>query len=175
MSEATSECAMPTVTPEHKVLDQFVGTWNAKTLFWMQPGTDPIEMGGTMKNTWAFYNLYLEQDYTVSELMGQKSTDQKFMGRGLWTYNPAAKTYEGVWYDTAASTLQFERGGFDAAKKVYTAHSEFVAPGGHGEMTKRTVITIKNANEHVMEMFMGPKGSGPDQQFRCMQITFTRA
>ncbi|MCA9278349.1 MAG: DUF1579 family protein [Phycisphaeraceae bacterium] len=170
MSEATSECAAQTVSAEHKVLDQFIGTWNAKTRFWMQPGAEPMDMTGVMKNTWAFNGLYLEENYEGSEFMGQQ-----FKGKGVWTYNPTTKKYEGIWYDTAGSSLQFETGSFDDAKKIYTAHNTFIMPGTTNEMAKRTVITVKNTNEHVMEMFMGEVGSAPDQQFKCMEITYTRA
>ena len=43
---------------------------------------------------------------------------------------------------------------------------------GAGPMTKRSVITLVNDNEHTMEMFF----TGPDgNEMKCMHIKYLRA
>lgn len=154
----------PARTKMHDMLDGFVGTWDATTLFWFGPG-EPHKSGGVMKSKWILQNAYLEQVYEGEAFMGRA-----FAGRGVWTYNAAIEKFEGMWYDTAVSMLQMETGSFDSTGKVYTAFSKFVSPHSGGTlMHKKTVITVKGPGEHVMEMFMGPT---EDQLAKCMEITF---
>ena len=51
MSDHAAECPqMVGPGAEHKLLEQFVGTWNAKVQLWMGPG-DPMESTGSMANS----------------------------------------------------------------------------------------------------------------------------
>lgn len=138
------------------MLDVFVGTWDARSLFWLRPNDAPIESTGVMESEWILGQRYLEQKYTGAQLF-----DQEYAGRGLWGYNTTTGDYECVWCDTAACMILCERGEFDTEKKVYIADATFVSPVSGQIMRRRSVITIRSNNEHVLETFIGPE---PDRR-----------
>src|SRR5512132_4066810 len=70
--KAMMEMMMKAATPgeQHKKLDAFAGTFDAKLKMWMDPSKPPEESTGTAESKWVLGNRYLEQHYEGS-FMGQ--------------------------------------------------------------------------------------------------------
>ena len=77
MMEAMAKYSTP--GPEHKALEQFVGTWDANVKMWMAPGAPPQESTGTAENKMALGGRFLEQHYEGT-FMNQPFTGMGYTG-----------------------------------------------------------------------------------------------
>jgi hypothetical protein len=144
-----------------------VGTFAAEVRMWMGPG-DPHVSTGVMKNTLDLGGRYLFQHYTGDQTEGPFP---EFEGRGYWGYNTMAGKYEGFWVDTACTFMQTETGDVDASGKVWTMIGSMPDPQSGKQLSKRSVVTLDDADHHTMEMFFeGPDGN----ECKMMEIKYTR-
>lgn len=165
----TGECMGPMMPGDmHRKLEPFVGTFKAHVKMWMGPG-EPSETIGTMVNEWDLGGRYVKQTYTTDDVDGPFGS---FEGRGYWGYNTVTNEYEGLWLDTACTMMQSEKGQVDDAGRVWTMRGEFANPETGEMMKKRTVITLKDKNLHMMEIFFDVPGTG---EMKTMEIEYRRA
>ena len=167
MTEHAADCAaMGALSEQHEKLKPFVGIFAAEVKLWMGPG-EPMVSTGTMTSTLELGGRFLHQVFK-GDPGGGPCPD--FEGRGYWGYNTAAKKFEGFWIDTASTVMQTETGDVDASGKVWTMIGEMTDPAGKA-MQKRSVITLKDDDHHVMEMyFKGADGN----EMKGMEIQYTR-
>ncbi|MBK7642542.1 MAG: DUF1579 domain-containing protein [Planctomycetes bacterium] len=149
---------------QHKALDAFVGTWDAKVTFWMDPKAPPMESTGTMVNSWIYDGHYLEQKFEGD--MG----GMPFQGTGMWGFDVAAGKYVSTWFDSMSTSISVGSG--PASKDGKTFLSEAINTNPiTGEPSKGSeVITIVSPSEHKMEMFE----MHGDQKVKTMQIVYTK-
>jgi hypothetical protein len=155
-------------TPEHEKLTPFEGTFRAEVTMWMGPG-DPVTMTGRMVNVLDLGGRFLRQTYRGDPL--EEGPFASFEGRGYWGYNNVIGKYEGFWIDTASTMMQTEAGTVDESGKVWTMLGEMPNPQTGGKMTKRSVITLVDADHHTMETYFDT-GEG---EFKAMEIRYERA
>ena len=169
MSETTEQQGfqMPQPGAEHEKLKPFEGTFTSQVKLWMGPG-DPIVSTGTMVNSFQLDGLYLHQNYTGDKIDGPFPS---FLGKGYWGYNTNQKRYEGFWIDNASTTMQTEHGQMSADGKTWEMHSEFIPPGSDQPMNKRTVITLIDNDNHMMETYVTVPEQG---EFKNMEIIYKR-
>lgn len=170
MSEATQteqSFQMPTAGVEHQRFQPFVGKFRAEVKMWMGPG-DPMVSTGTMTNTLELNGLYLQQDYVGDASDGPFPN---FEGKGFWGYNTTSNRYEGVWIDSACTTMQNETGQVDASGKVWEMRGEMLCPQSKQMFQKRSLIKLQDKDHHSMEMFF----TGPDgNEMKTMEINYER-
>ncbi len=152
---------------EHDRLVAFAGTFRAEVSMWMGPG-DPMVSTGTMVNEPDLGGRFLKQTYTGDPNDGPFP---HFEGRGYWGYNTVSRRYEGFWIDNASTMMQVEHGQVDESGRVWTMTGEMPNPVTGGTMTKRSVITLEDEDNHRMEMFFD---TGEGEQ-KSMEIRYTRA
>lgn len=161
------EACMKAAAPgdHHKKLDAFVGKWNAKCTFWMEPGAPPMTSDGVMINEWILGNRFLEQRYEADMKMGEL-----FKGRGLFGYNNTTGQYEGAWIDTMTTTLGTDHGYLDGNTfhMFGTSHS----PSDHSIFQRRSTITIHSPTKHTMDMYIRQNGK---PEHLCMRLEYTKA
>ncbi|MFQ5349860.1 MAG: DUF1579 domain-containing protein [Thermoanaerobaculia bacterium] len=168
MSDAAQDfAAMRTPAAEHEKLAAFAGTFKARVSMWMGPG-EPMISTGTMVNELDLGGLFLKQTYTGDPNEGPFP---EFEGRGFWGYNKFTNRYEGFWIDNASSMMQTEAGELDESGRVWTMTGELPDPSTGGTMTKRSVITLQDGDNHLMEMYFDT-GEG---ETKSMEIQYTRA
>jgi hypothetical protein len=141
--------AMPQVEagPEHEVLSQWVGTWDAKVLVM------GMESKGTYTAKLGMNDLWLVEDYE-GEMMGAQ-----FTGHGLLGYDPDKKEYLSVWVDSMTTTLEPSRGTYDKEKKELTMQAKGTNPMTGAEMTMKSVMHIADRDHMTFTMVMpGPDG-----------------
>ncbi len=152
-------------TEHHDAFKPFVGTFDTEVKLWMGPG-EPHVMHGTMLNELDLNSTFLKQTYTGK---GDDGPFGKFEGRGFWGYNTGTNLYEGVWIDNASTMMQTETGTRDG--DTWTMTGTITNPQTGQPMTKRTVITLTDADHHTMETYF----SGPDgNEFKSMEIRYAR-
>ena len=159
------QCAATTPGDEHARLDQFVGTWQCRGRFWMEPGADCIASDGTMVNAWTLDGRYLQQSYTA-DFMGSP-----FQGTGYWGFNKVTGKYQGLWMDTMSTWFCLDEGNYDASRQEWIMVGDWDCPQTGGKVHKRSVIRVINEDSHVMETYM-PTPDG--KEFLSMELTYTR-
>jgi hypothetical protein len=165
--EAIQQAYMDAGTPgaAHKQMAQIVGEWDTVVKFWQAPGETPGEHTGTMSSKAIYDGRFIESNFTGD--MG----GMPFEGRGTWGFNNISKKFEGTWIDSMSTGFMYTEGTADAAGKVFTSTYTSYDPITKTKKTGREVVTIKDADHHVMQMF----DKGPDgKEFLNMEITYTR-
>ncbi len=170
MTQKTQEekCAgMGALCEHHDSFKPFVGTFRAEVKMWMGPG-DPMVSTGTMTNTLALGGKFLAQDYVGDPSPGPFGN---FAGKGFWGYNTVDDRYEGVWIDTACTFMMTEQGQREPDGKAWTMLGSMTNPETGTPMRKKSVIRLRDADHHSMEMFF----ETPDGQWaRSMHIEYVR-
>jgi hypothetical protein len=151
---------LPTPGPEHAMLKNDVGTWDATVEMFMAPGAPPALSKGTEVVT--MMGGFWQLTEFKSEMMGQP-----FEGRGTTGFDPAKKKYVGTWVDTMTPAYYTVEGTYDAATKTLTGFMD--GPDQTGVVTKTKETTQwKDADTRVFTMY------APDGKAVAMRITYTR-
>lgn len=161
MQEMMTQMAAP--GPQHKMLQNSVGTWKTEMKHWMEPGK-PIEAQGVSVIKSVMGGRYIEEHFT-SNMMGQE-----FKGRGIFGYDKMKQKYVSVWFDNMGTGLMTMEGTYDEATKTMTTMGEMEAmPGVKSKM--RIVEKEIDKNTKVMEMYMAMGGA---EEVKTMEIKYTR-
>lgn len=163
MMEAFAKASTP--GEHHKHLEKLVGTWSAKSRFWMEPGGEPNE--GKAIATWKplFDGRYVMVNYEGDSPMGP------FMGIGITGYDNLLKKYVDVWIDSMSTAIMNSTGTCDAAGRVFNYSGEGMDPMTQKMKTVRSVVRMVSDTEMVFEMFdKTPEG----KEFRNLEITYTK-
>lgn len=160
---AAQQPAPPTPGPEHKLLAQDAGTWDA-VVEMAEPGKPPMKSKGVEVNTVSCGGLCL-----VTSFKGDMG-GMPFEGSGVTTWDPKKKKYVGSWTDSMSTGLSIGESTYDAAKKTYTGVME--GPDMTGNIMKaRSVTQITAAGTRVFTLY----GPGPDgKEAQMMKITYTK-
>ncbi len=162
-----TDCMPSGPVDQHKLFEQFVGTWKAEVKMWMGPG-EPMVSTGTMVNSLDLGGRYLKQDYKGD---ADDGPFPNFEGRGFFGYNDASAQFEGLWIDNASNQMGTEKGDYDPKTRTWNMHGS-MSMGPGKVCKKRSVITIKDDNSHSMEMYFDMPGMG---ESKGMHIDYVRA
>ena len=152
----------------HKLLDGFVGTWDATTSIWMEgPDKPPAVSKGTTTFRWILGGRFLQEEAT-GEMMGQP-----YSGLGIIGYDNMNKKYTIVWVDNSSTATFTADGTADQGNKVFTFYGKMDEPitGEHGK-TVKYVMRLAGKDNHVFEIY---DLSRPDPNSRMVEISYTRA
>lgn len=154
---------MPTPGPEHAVLKEDLGTWDA-SIEMLMPGAPAAPSTGVETNTLSCGGLCLATDFKGT-VMGAP-----FEGHGVTTWDPTKKKYVGTWSDSMTAGLATTESTWDPAKK--TLDATMLTPDGNGGTVKlRSTVQYTADGKRVFSMFMpGPDG----KEIPSMRITYTR-
>jgi hypothetical protein len=153
---------MPTPGPEHAVLKEDVGTWDA-SIEVMAPGAPATPSQGVETNVMGCGGLCLVTDFK-GQVMGGP-----FQGHGVTVWDPSKKAYVGSWSDSMTAGLATTEGTWDAAKKIL--NSTMLTPDGSGGTVKLRSTVEYSAGKRVFTLYMpGPDG----KEAPSMRITYAR-
>jgi hypothetical protein len=156
---------MPKPGPEHMILKQDEGTWDAVVEMFMAPGAPPMTSKGVETNVVGCGGLCL-----ITDFKGEMAPGQPFHGHGTSAWDPAKKKYVGSWTDSMSSGIAMAESTYDAAAKTMTGYME--GPDASGKVAKmKSVVEYKGADSRVFTMYMpGPDG----KDVLGMRITYTK-
>jgi len=148
---------MPTASPEHAMLKQRVGTWDAA--FKMKMGPQTIEDKATMTYR-MLGEFWVVGDYD-GHIMGGP-----FQGHEMSTYDPESKQFVSCWIDSTSPMMTELRGTWDPTSKTLTLKSLQNDPMTGVKTISKTVM--KDADTILYTMT--PEGATE----ATMEITYTR-
>lgn len=168
MMQEMMKLSMP--TEQHKIIQNFAGTWNAEVKMWMDPSQkEPNVSNGVMKGTLLHGGRFLLAEFT-SNFMGMD-----FTGTMTWGYNTIQKRYESTWFDSFGTYMLISQGQPSADGKTVTSTAQFSMPGPDGKLmdiSQREKLVWVSADKYTMEMWHATKDQG---EMKVMEITYTRA
>lgn len=155
---------MPKPGPEHEVLKNDAGTWDAVVEFVPGPGAPPMTSKGVEVNTIGCGGLCL-----ITDFKGESMPGVAFHGHGVTSWDSAKKKYAGSWTDSMAMGLAVSESAYDPAAKKMTGWME--GPDMTGKVMKtRTVVEWRNGGTRVMTAY----APGPDgKEMQTLRITYT--
>ncbi|MCG8423090.1 MAG: DUF1579 domain-containing protein [Proteobacteria bacterium] len=164
MSEEQMAAWMEVATPsqEHKYLERMVGTWKARTTFWMEPNSEPQSSEGTMTCDMILGGRFLQSSYEGQTPWGP------FAGMAIDGYDRIRNKYTGVWMDSMGTIMMAFEG--ECSGDVRTMRCDFIDPLGKPN-TMKAITTIISDNEYTYETW-GQASNG--EMFKNMAISYTR-
>lgn len=155
--------AMPRPGPEHAILKEQAGVWDATVESFMAPGQPPVLSKGTETGTMVG-DFWVVSDFKT-EMMGMP-----FTGHGTLGYDPARKKYVSSWIDSMTPTLSLGESDYDPATRTFTGWLDGLDYAG--QPTKIKAVTVwKDPTTRVFTMSL----KGPDgKDMTAMRITYTR-
>jgi hypothetical protein len=138
--------APPKPGPEHAVLKEIEGTWDAVVK------AGPQESKGTMTSK-MMGGLWL-----ISEFKGDFE-GASFEGRGIDGYDVDKKKYIAIWVDSMTTSPLTLEGTYDEKSKTMSMQGEGKGPDGKPAKFK-TTTNFPNKDQQVFKMFLvGPDGN----------------
>jgi hypothetical protein len=162
---ATAQDQPPAATPQHEVLKQDVGAWDATMKVWPNPGAEPAISHAKETNELLPGGLWL-----VSRFEGEIA-GMPFTGVGTTGYDPDERRYVGTWADTMSPHLMVMHGDYDAATKTMTGSAEVRSPETGQMVTLKEVGKYIDDDSRVFEMQM-PNKDG--KYWKFMEIEYKR-
>jgi uncharacterized protein DUF1579 len=162
---------LPKPGPEHALLKDMAGTWDATIESFMAPGAPPSVSKGIETSRISCGGLCLVTDFKGTFTMGPPSAPpMTFEGHGSDTYDVGKKKYVGSWIDSMSTGLSVSESTYDPASK--TMSGWIVGPDLTGKVEKTKATTVmKDANTRVFSIFnVAPDG----KESLGMRITYTR-
>lgn len=139
---AASAQEAPKPSPEHKLLQGLVGTWEATMK------ADDKEHKST-----AVYKMDLGGLWLAGSMEGELF-GSKFVGKSFESYHSAKKKYVSVWVDSMSTAPVVMEGDYNKEKKELTMVGE--GPGHEGRMTKyRSITRFPTADTMEFLMYIG--------------------
>lgn len=151
-------------TEKHKALASLVGSWDAHSKAFMQPGQPPMEGHGSAEAKLILGGRFLQEDY--SNTFGK----MPFQGHGLTGYDLVKQKYVNVWVDNLGSWVTQSEGSFDASGKVLTLVGQMFDPKSGKNVTSKTVTRIESPDRHVFEIYDLVDG----KEVKAMEVVYTR-
>lgn len=143
----------PKPGPEHKKLQEMVGTWDTV-----------MEVNGQKSKGTAVYKSICGGMFLASDFDGE-FFGEKFTGHGIDGYDLNKKEYVSVWVDAMTSAPMEMRGNF----KGDTLEMSGETPGPDGNMMKvKTTTTPKDKDHMIFKFFMA---ENPDQPMFTIEYT----
>ena len=153
----------PKPGPEHQLLKQDEGSWDASVEVFMAPGAPPTASKGIETNKLTGSGLWLVSDFK-SDLMGQP-----FEGHGVTGWDPAKKKFVGTWVDSMTTSVSVSESTYDPVAKTATGWME--GPDETGKTTKTKMVTEwKGPDSRVFTMYNTKDG----KETPTLRITYTR-
>jgi len=149
----------------HRRLEPIVGTFDARTTFWMSPGAPPDASDGTSEHRWVLGGRYVEQAYRGTAM------GMPFEGIGYTGYDNVQRKYVGSWMDNMGTGIMNSVGKGKATDDKMTFTGRMHDPLNRKEVELDMVLKVRDRDHHTFEMF----GRSPDgKRFRSMLIEYTR-
>ncbi len=155
---------MPKPGPEHELLKEDVGTWDAVIETFM-PGAPPMKSKGVETDELGCGGLCV-----ITDMKGEMMPGMMFHGHGISAWDPAKKMYVGSWTDSMSAGVSNSEAAWDAASRTMTGYME--GPDMTGKIVKmKAVVEYKQPGSRIFTLY----GPGPDgKETISMRITYTR-
>jgi hypothetical protein len=151
--------------PSHRLLEVFVGTWDAKLSFRSGPGGKAEVSPGTSTISWILGERFIKEEFT-GEALGER-----FQGLGITGYDSAARRFTNVWIDSLNTALATSFGKYLPEENRFDFVGEVYDPLRGAMKTTRSMMRVVSTNKYEFVMFdTTPDGA----EYEALQIEYTK-
>lgn len=129
---------------EHAAMGKYIGTWDAKTSFVMDPNSPPVEGVGTMTCDWQLGGRYVRGQFHMDDMMGMPFDGLSYAG-----FNNITKQHVSVWMDTFGTGIIRMTGHVD---EQGVQHMSGITAGPAGD-TKMEIVTEWDGKNSFSDTF----------------------
>ena len=155
-----------TPNENHKILQAFVGNWNATTKSWTDAKSEPMVSEGKSETQWILGGRFLQEKFTGTFM------NEPYEGMGIIGYDNIKKQYEYLWFDNMGTSIAKIEAQYDLATKTFAETGEVSCPMTGAERALRGKVTLIDDNHCLQEFFMTDPKTG--EEFKSMEISYTR-
>ena len=168
MDEAIMAQAKAYATPgeNHKVLEVFVGKWEATVKSWMDSKSEPMVSQSQSNSEWILGGRFIQEKFSGTFM------NEPYEGIGLFGYDNIQKEYQYFWLDNMGTGVAKITSQYDPASKTFTEEGSVSCPITNDKRAIRGKITLVDNDHFVQEFFMKDLKTG--EEFRSMEISYSR-
>ena len=153
--------------PEHALLQQFVGDWDAHVKLFNPDGSPQGSSKGVMHVESILGGRFIQTTYSGEMDMGDHK--MPFKGVGLGGYDNGKKKYQSIWIDEMSTGMMMTEG--DAAGDTLTLEGTITDPMSGKAMKVKEVEVNVDKDHHKYELHM----QGEDGKMaKVLEILYTR-
>jgi Protein of unknown function (DUF1579) len=154
----------PPTGPEHKLLKNLAGTFDAAVTIFGDDGKKD-QSKGVMKRQMILGGRILHEEYEGT------FGGQAFKGMGMIGYDPHKKMYTSVWADNMTNAIVTSEGTYDdKATTFHYAGNDVDAYTGK-TLKSRDTLKIVSPDEQLLVMYRQPAGG---KEFKMLEIRYVR-
>jgi hypothetical protein len=150
-----------TLTPEHQLLADDAGTWDAEVTIVPGPGAPPLPSRGVSVARVACGGHWLLVDFR---------NETGFEGHGVYGYDPSRKAFVSTWVDNLRNFLVVATGEWDADRRVMTYSTEATLGDGRTLRWREETERVDADTRRFRQLFPGPDGN----DFEMMVVVYRR-
>ncbi len=165
---ATGLAQFPEPAPEHKIVMQDVGEWDAVVKLWMNEQGTADESVEPMVSKGTEVNRKLGEFWCISTFKGEFA-GMPFEGHSVSGFDPIKKKFVGSWTDTFSPNAMHMIGTYDEKTKTLTSQTKGIGMDGKEVIGKSTLV-YKDAKTRLFTTYEMVDG----KPVKSMEITYTR-
>jgi hypothetical protein len=150
----------------HKLLEPFIGKWDAVIKWWQDPNAPVDTSKGTSECKWIMGGRYIMED------VDGFSMGMPFKGMSLMGYDNYQQKFLSLWIDEMGTGFLLGSGTADPTGKIITQTGTYDdVMTGQKDKPYKTITRIIGPNKHIYEMYV----TGPDgKEFKNLEVVYTR-
>jgi hypothetical protein len=151
--------------PSHRLLELFVGTWDAKITFRSGVDGKPEVSRGKSSVSWILGERFIKEDFE-GEALGER-----FQGMGITGYDNAARRFTNVWIDSLNTALATSYGKYLADDNRFDFVGEIYDPLRGAMKSTRSTMHIISPNKYEFVMY---DTASNGVEYRALEIEYSR-
>jgi hypothetical protein len=151
--------------PSHRLLELFVGSWDAKLSFRSAPGGTAEVSRGQSTISWILGERFIKEEFD-GEALGER-----FRGMSITGYDNAARRFSNVWIDSLNTALSTSYGKYIPEENRFDFVGEVYDPLRGGMKSTRSTMRIVSTNRYEFVMYdTAPNGL----EYPALEIEYSR-
>ena len=166
MDGETREKKVRPLSQHHAMLHKLVGHWTAQVRMHMEPGADPVESRGAVRNEMMLDGRALKTDFK-GDFMGQA-----FIGFGIDGYDMEKGHHFSIWMDSTNTGATYDTGDCNHdGTDIVTLNGHFNDPETGDPVERKTILTLRSSSRYTYEEW---HTRGEAEPTLAMQIIFSK-
>ncbi|MCB0344541.1 MAG: DUF1579 domain-containing protein [Bdellovibrionales bacterium] len=150
---------------KHKLLEPFVGTWNADITWWGEADGVPIKSSAESRKAWILGGRFIRQDFE-GVTFGEHLT-----GTGITGYDNLRERFVAMWTDSMSTAIMISMGTVNDTGNKFEFHGDFMDPVTREVKHSRSEVVVNNHNQHTFTAYeSAPNG----KEYKSVEIVYTR-
>ncbi|RYY40916.1 MAG: DUF1579 domain-containing protein [Chitinophagaceae bacterium] len=151
--------------PEHRLLKEANGNWEAEVTMWMAPGAPAQTSTMSTENKMLLGDRY-QQSASKGQMMGMP-----FEGISTVGFDNHKKKYISTWIDNMGTGMMMMEGAYDSTTKTINFAGKMIDPATGEECEERETYTVIDKDHHLLQMYAKDEAG---KEFKVMQIHYRR-